>query len=141
MEILHISDARQEELCKATAEKHTLQRLTVTIRHGWPKAPKSCAPETRSYLTFRDELTVNNRIVMKGHKSMIPKSLQDSYTPILQKGHPGLEVHDIVFWTTMSDYAHMTFQIYHRQLLPQIYLSGTISTIWLYSIRTQDGLR
>ncbi|XP_033116366.1 uncharacterized protein K02A2.6-like [Anneissia japonica] len=108
MEVSHISDAKQEELRIATKEDRTLLMLINTIFKGWPKTPKSCPSEIRSYFTFRDELSVDNGIVMKGHKSIIPRSLQSSYTQILHKGHPGIEAtkrraREIVYWRSMCD--------------------------------------
>ncbi|XP_033110925.1 uncharacterized protein K02A2.6-like [Anneissia japonica] len=101
-----LCDAKQEELRSATKEDRTLQMLINTIFKGWPKTPKSCPSEIRSY--FRDELSVDNGIVMKGHKSIIPTSLQSSYTQILHKGHPGIEAtkiraREIVYWRSMCD--------------------------------------
>ena len=68
MEVSQISDARQEELRKATLEDPTMQKLTDTIRRGWPQSEGSCAPEIRSFFPFRDELINDNGVIKKGHK-------------------------------------------------------------------------
>ena len=44
---------------------------------------------------------------MKGHRLVVPQSLQKVYTDIVHRGHPGAEstkrrARDIVFWPTMS---------------------------------------
>lgn len=55
---------------------------------------------------FCDELMVENNIILKGQRAVIPASLQSAYLAILHKGHMGAErtkklAKDIVFWPKM----------------------------------------
>lgn len=108
MTVNYISSSRLKELKEHTADDTTLQTLSSIIRHGWPSRPSSLPHAIRPYFPFRDELTIENGVIMKGHKAVIPKSLQKDYTSIMHRGHPGAEAtkrraRGIVFWLTMTD--------------------------------------
>lgn len=56
---------------------------------------------------YRDELATEDGIVLKGHRAVIPHSLQQEYINILHRGHPGMELTKYrarmtVFWPTMN---------------------------------------
>lgn len=55
----------------------------------------------------RDELVAEAVIVVKGHRPVIPNSLQQQYIKIMHRGHPGLEstkcrARSMVFWPNMN---------------------------------------
>lgn len=107
MSVSHISSARLEELRRHTAEDTTLQNLTTVIKHGWPTKQRSVPPAIGPFFPFRDELTVEEGIIMKGNHTVIPLSLQREYINIVHRGHPGAEstkrrARGVVFWPTMS---------------------------------------
>lgn len=102
-----MSDSRKEELIKETAKDPVMQRLIDTVHRGWPKTHSACAPETSSYFPFRDEIVVDDGIVMKGEKAVIPESLRAEYAKILHRGHLGIEAtkrraRDVVYWPGMK---------------------------------------
>ena len=106
MTIQHISSSRLEELREHTAEDKDLQALCKIIQHGWPKREANLPTSVRQYFTFGDELTMEDGVIMKGPKAVIPQSLQCEYIAILHRGHPGTEAtkrraRDIVFWPSM----------------------------------------
>lgn len=108
MEVSQISEPRQEELRKATTDDPVMQKLADTIRRGWPKSESSCPLEIRKFFPFRDELIVDNGVIKKGYRSIIPEPLQKTYAKLLHRGHPGLEARkrrarDIMYWSTMND--------------------------------------
>ncbi|RXN04113.1 sec1 family domain-containing 2-like protein [Labeo rohita] len=107
MSISYISTARLEELRKQTAKDEVLQALSTMIQQGWPSKEHSLCPTVRPYFPYRDELAVEDGIVMKGHKTVIPHSLQREYISIVHRGHPGLDAtkhraRGIIFWPTMT---------------------------------------
>ncbi|KAJ8332978.1 hypothetical protein SKAU_G00418740 [Synaphobranchus kaupii] len=107
MSVQHISSSRLEELREHTAKDKDLQVLCNIIKHGWPKREVNLPANVRHYFTYGDELTVEDGIVMKGPKAVIPDSLQRDYITILHRGHPGAEAtkrraRSIVFWPSMA---------------------------------------
>ncbi|CAI5671963.1 unnamed protein product [Oreochromis niloticus] len=107
MTVSCISSSRLEELKGHTAEDETLQALSSFIKHGWPQRLHNLPTAVHPYFPFRDELTVDDGIILKGSKAVIPKSLQGDYITIMHRGHPGVEAtkrraRGIVFWPFMS---------------------------------------
>ena len=107
MTVLPISTSRMSELQRATAEDPVLQTVGKYIQQGWPERATSVPQLARKFYTFRDELTIQDDIVMKGLKPVIPQSLQATYVKLLHEGHIGAEStkrrgRDIVFWLSMS---------------------------------------
>lgn len=105
----HVSSSRQEELRVHTMEDTTLQTLTNIIRHGWPERLSSVPASVKQFFPFRDELSVEDGIIMKGTTMVIPQKLHKEYLMLLHKGHPGAEAtkqraRNVVFWTTMTKY-------------------------------------
>ncbi|CAL9703949.1 unnamed protein product [Knipowitschia caucasica] len=107
MTVSYVSSARLQELREHTAIYRTLQTLSGVIRHGWPSKLHNLPSAMHPFFPFRDELAVEDGIVMKGQKTVIPHSLQKTYIDIVHRGHPGSEAtkrraRGIVFWPTMT---------------------------------------
>uniref|UniRef100_A0A8C5HEF5 Gypsy retrotransposon integrase-like protein 1 n=1 Tax=Gouania willdenowi TaxID=441366 RepID=A0A8C5HEF5_GOUWI len=107
MSVSVISTARLEELRKHTGEDAMLKKLTTVIQRGWPSRENQLQPAIRPFYPYRDELTVDDGIIMKGPKTVIPQSLQNAYIDIVHKGHPGADAtkrraRSIIFWPGMS---------------------------------------
>ena len=101
------STVRLEELRKHTAEDEVLQNLSAVIKIGCPTKMSQLHPAVRLFFTYRYELTVEDGIVMKGHKTIIRQSLYKVYINRMHKGHPGAEAtkrraRNIIFWPTMT---------------------------------------
>lgn len=108
MTVSYISSSRLEELKRHTVDDTSLQTLSTLIRHEWPRKQRNLPHAIRPYFPFRDELAINDGVIMKGHKAVIPESLHKDYISIMHRGHPGAEAtrrrgRGIVFWPTMTD--------------------------------------
>ena len=67
--------ARSESLQKlrvATQADDELAILKHTIMQGWPKNIKQVPPELQPYWTFREELTIEDGLILKGTRIVIP---------------------------------------------------------------------
>ncbi|KAL7864418.1 hypothetical protein AOLI_G00158380 [Acnodon oligacanthus] len=107
MSVNYISTARLEDLRRHTTEDRVLQTLSTVIQQGWPPRKSQLQPAVSLFFSYRDELTVEDRIIMKEHKAVIPQSLHKEYINIVHKGHPGIEAtkcraRSIIFWPNMS---------------------------------------
>ena len=89
MTVLSISADRMTELQRETLADATMQKLAKFIKEGWPGHERSVPPDVKPFFPFRDELVVENDVIMKGPKAVVPKSLQSTYIVILHKGHMG----------------------------------------------------
>lgn len=64
-------------------------------------------PAVRSFFPYREELTLENGIVMKDHKTVISRSLQKEYISLVDRGNPGLEAtkpraRGLILWPSMT---------------------------------------
>ncbi|CAI5639180.1 unnamed protein product [Oreochromis niloticus] len=89
MTVSYISTARLEELRQHTAQDDVLQALSTVIQRGWPSRESQVQPALAPFFPYRDELSMEDGIIMKSHKTVIPQSLHKEYINIVHKGHPG----------------------------------------------------
>ena len=102
-----ITDQKYLELQQATTSDPVLSKISELILAGWPRKEASVAEDIKPYFAFRDELAVENGVVYRGERAIVPQSLKDDYIQQLHRGHIGIEAtkrraNDIVFWPGMS---------------------------------------
>ena len=56
----------------------------------WPPKKSSVPDNLKDYWNYRDELTVENGILLKSHKFIVPKNLQSVYIDKIHAGHLGI---------------------------------------------------
>ena len=106
-EHVRVSEGGLVKIRAATEQDAMLQELAATIRQGWPES-KTDAPLTiRAYWPFRDELTEHDKLIYKGTKIIIPKSLQAEMKQRIHHSHQGADVsvrraRDVIFWPGMA---------------------------------------
>ncbi|KAK7907206.1 hypothetical protein WMY93_015818 [Mugilogobius chulae] len=81
--------------------------LADTLSRAPGSSTAQLADEIDDFDVMTDELAIEEGIVMKGQKTVIPHSLQKTYIDILHRGHPGTDAtkrraRGIVFWPTMT---------------------------------------
>ena len=169
MTVLSISADRMTELQRETLADATMQKLAKFIKEGWPGHERSVPPDVKPFFPFRDELVIENDVILKGQKAVVPKSLQSTYIAILHKGHMGADrtkqlASDVVYWPKMrqdiesavsqcsacnSWKAHLQKQALIKHPVPnlpcatveQTFLTGTATFTWSWWIPTRAGSR
>ena len=106
-EFLHISDTRLQQIQKLTCSDCQLQTLKTTILAGWPNCKDEIHPSIREFWSMREELTMQNGIIYKGHRVIIPKAMRAELHSRIHSSHLGAEAclrkaHDVVFWPHMN---------------------------------------
>lgn len=101
-----LSSRRIEELKQTTQADALCKRLMDTILTGWPDSYKDVPHDIRPFYAMRDELTVDDGLILRGQRYVIPHSLQKHYLTQLHQGHPGLQstkrrARETMFWPTM----------------------------------------
>ena len=86
-----IPDKQIEEVAEATSKDPTLQQLIQVITEGWPEKRHDTSMCVQPYYDLRDTLSVQNGIVLKGERILIPHSLRRSITQKLHYAHLGLD--------------------------------------------------
>ena len=88
---LAISQERLAEIQKETLNDPSLQRLKETIIKRWPNNKAKVAEGIQQYFSIRDELSVQDEIVFKGQRCIIPKSLNKTIKQKLHRSHGGIQ--------------------------------------------------
>jgi hypothetical protein len=102
-----IKDSRLNDIKCATESDETLTQLKTIIMNGWPQHKASLPPALTPYHDYRDELTVQDGIVLRGHKVVIPVSMRREMKEKVHAGHLGINAcirraKDMIFWPGMS---------------------------------------
>ena len=80
-----IQDIRLE-----TAKDDELLLLKHIVTTGWPEQIREVPKEIQPYWTFREELTVENGLLLKSTRIIIPKVMRDQFLTELHTGHLGI---------------------------------------------------
>ena len=82
----------------------TVHRLTL---NGWPVRCTHVPRIARNYWDFRDELSIDDDLLMKGKRVVIPTSCRDTIMEDLHKSHKGINkamslARTCVYWPSME---------------------------------------
>jgi transposase InsO family protein len=107
VDLVQFSTQKQAELRKATREDNELRTLTDIIVQGWPDRHKQVPLPVRQYWSYRDELTVEDGIIMKGECVIISAVMQKYILTKLHESHQGIEktklrARTCVFWNNFN---------------------------------------
>ena len=109
-EDLSVSPTRLKNLREETAKDEELQILSGIIHEGWPETLSEAHNFDRRrrqvmelYWNSRDELTIEDGMVYKGHRLVIPFKERSGIVKSLHESHIGIEgtlrrARDIVYW-------------------------------------------
>ena len=70
-----------------TLEDVELPLLKHTITHGWPSTIKEVPSVLQSYWTFKEELTIEDGIILKGTRIVIPAKKHEAVLKLINEGH------------------------------------------------------
>ena len=81
---------RLQELQEATQADDELALLKYTIMSGWPNMIKEIPQVLQPYWTFREELTIEDGLILKGTRIVIPNKKCKTILNQIHDSHPGL---------------------------------------------------
>ena len=86
-------------------EQHLLKH---TIHNGWPDQRKQCQHELWDYWNFRCDLVLDDGLILKGHRIVLPKVLRQEVLQALHSTHQGetktlLLAKESVFWPGITN--------------------------------------
>ena len=102
-----IKESRLKEIRDKTNGDETLQLLKNTIMHGWPDHKTLLPMSLTPYFVCRDELTVQDGIILRGERIVIPASLRREMKEKIHAGHAGINsclrrARDLIYWPGIS---------------------------------------
>ncbi|XP_061180813.1 uncharacterized protein K02A2.6-like [Saccostrea echinata] len=107
LQFLPIAPNRLKDIQDETAKDNTLQNLGSSIRNGWPDC-KTLVPELIvPYFEIRDELSIQNGVIFKGDRAVIPQALRKDMLTRIHSSHLGIEgcprrARESVYWPQMN---------------------------------------
>jgi len=104
---LSVSDRRLEQIKTETAADESLQCLLRVVGDGWPDQKSATLMSIREYWPFRDEITMQDGIVFKACRVIIPKSMRKKMLNRIHSSHQGAEAclrkaKEVLFWPNMK---------------------------------------
>ena len=100
---LPASPTKLHQIRDETGKDPTLSLLKEVVFGGWPQRREECPQSLRDYWNFREELTIEDGLVLKGDRIVIPPTLRPEVLNIIHQGHLGqekclLRARTSVFW-------------------------------------------
>lgn len=107
VDYLPISSSSLKEIQSSSEADETLQTLMDVIMSGWPDTKDTLPLEVGPYFHIRDELSVQNGMVFRGSRCVIPQSLRLRMLQKLHSSHIGVEgclrrARECVYWPRMN---------------------------------------
>lgn len=100
-----------QQIKKASQTDQTLQVLMNTVLKGWPEHRRDTPICIHSYWNYRDELTVQDGVLYRGSRVIIPDAMRSSMLKKAHESHQGAEASirrakDVLFWPGMNGEIH-----------------------------------
>ena len=95
-------------MCKASQADDTLAILKYTIQKGWPNSIKKLPSEIQTFWTFQEILTIEDVLILKGTRIVVPSTKQAEILKLIHEGHLGLtkcklRAKETVYWPGLND--------------------------------------
>ena len=98
---------RIDEIRQHTEKDETLQMLKATILKGWPQEKSSLATQLTPYYDVRDELGIQDGLIFRGERLVIPQGMRETVKADIHRSHTGVEgclrrARESVYWPRMN---------------------------------------
>ncbi|CAG2223901.1 unnamed protein product [Mytilus edulis] len=102
-----ITAIRCKTLQSATAEDEELQILSKVIKKGWPINKDAVDIKIQKYFPFREELTIQNGLIFKSDRVVVPNSARADLTEKAHSSHIGIQgclrrARECLYWPNMN---------------------------------------
>ena len=110
IDMLHYLSVTEDTLNlikQATEEDNRMKTLKTTIRGGWPVTKDMVPEELQEFFPFRDELSLQDGLVFKGERLVIPSGIRHNIMARLHASHIGIQgclrrARETVYWPGMK---------------------------------------
>ena len=84
-----------------------MTQLKLIVLQGWPDDIHNLPDCTRPYSSYRDEITTQDGLLLRGERIIIPSSMRKEMIEKVHAGHIGINsclrrARDLIFWPRMS---------------------------------------
>ena len=96
-----------DEIHEKTNTDETLKLLKQTVMEGWPENKGLLLKPLTPYFDYRDELTVQDGIILRGERIVIPSSIHCEMKQKVHAGHTGINsclrrAREFIYWSGIS---------------------------------------
>ena len=107
VDLVRFSTEYLDDLRCETSQDTNLHHLAQVIVSGWPESIRDLPESLRPYWCYRDELSIDNGLILKGSRIVIPKSRHEAVMERLHYGHFGAEktkllARQTVYWPNIN---------------------------------------
>ena len=88
--LVRSSDEKLNALRRDTSSDPELSAPGEIIYSGWPEKQKHVPVPLRKYWAYRDELSIENGMVLEGERVIIPESRRDDILEKINQAHQGV---------------------------------------------------
>ena len=104
---LPIREERIEKIRRETEQDDTLQALKKVIIAGWPEERSELPEQLTPFFSYRDELVVQDALIFKANRVVIPQKLRADMLTRIHSSHLGTDgclrrARESLFWPRMS---------------------------------------
>ncbi|KAK3085724.1 hypothetical protein FSP39_007823 [Pinctada imbricata] len=104
---LAISEQKIAQIRNATGADATSQSLKRVIKRGWPNSKAELEAALHPYFPFREELIVQNGLIFKGERIVVPTSIRNDIIERIHDSHIGIQgclrrARESVYWPNMN---------------------------------------
>ena len=104
---VNFSENRLTILRQATRDDPEMAALQRIIADGWPERQRDVAQPLRKYWSYRDELSIEDGIIIKGDRIVVPQACRRDILNTIHEGHLGitkcqLRAKTSVFWHNIN---------------------------------------
>ena len=105
---LSVSSTEIELIHEETSKDPTLTLLRHYIHMGWPNDCRMLPQELHTFQNYREDLSMEDGLITKGARLLIPSTLRKKVLEQIHEGHLGIEkcmlkARDSVFWPGISN--------------------------------------
>ena len=105
--LVRFSDEKWNALKRDTSSDPELSPLREIIYSGWPGKQKQVPVPLKKYWAYRDELSIENGLVLKGERVIIPELQREDILEKIHQAHQGvakcqLRAKSCVFWPNIN---------------------------------------
>ena len=105
---VNASESRLAKLRRATTSDPVMNQLSHYILHGWPPHRHLANSIVHDYWNYKNELSVEDGLLYKGDRLVIPVSQRKEFIKDLHVGHFGeektlLRARQLVFWPNLTE--------------------------------------
>lgn len=90
-----------------TEKDDTMIKLKDVILKGWPATKLKLDRDLHAYFSYRDEMTIENGVILRGERIVVPRSLRYEMKQNIHSGHLGINsclrrARTYLYWPGMS---------------------------------------